>query len=276
MKRSKKLFLLFAFLPLIFLFSNLISAGIIYNSPVSNGLLNVTISFNSYSPFVYFYNSTGNNIQIVNLGCGNNCSGAKTFFIPLASSNFSTGNYSFSVYVNDFNNWQSYNLTIIPSSTIYSTNTPSNSFSPNFCCWAKSIFDWGCWWSAEHCGYTGTLPPTTNQITPNNQTGNATTSNQTTTMNYTISNNQTSNFTTCTPKTCLEIGKTCGSWSNGCSSNLDCGTCPSGQQCIYGQCINNCLASRATCSVNSDCCNGLCKQDTFLWWNVGTPYCAQN
>lgn len=31
---------------------------------------------------------------------------------------------------------------------------------------------------------------------------------------------------TCTPATCTSLGKTCGTWSNGCGATLNCGVCP--------------------------------------------------
>jgi len=42
---------------------------------------------------------------------------------------------------------------------------------------------------------------------------------------------------TCQPKTCSQLGKECGSWSDGCGGTIDCGTCPSGQTCSNGICV---------------------------------------
>lgn len=38
------------------------------------------------------------------------------------------------------------------------------------------------------------------------------------------------------PSTCTSLGKTCGNWSDGCGSYLNCGTCQSGYQCNNGVC----------------------------------------
>ncbi len=50
---------------------------------------------------------------------------------------------------------------------------------------------------------------------------------------------------TCTPKTCSQLGKQCGSWSDGCSGTLDCGTCQSGYSCSNGLCAQQ---ANATCT----------------------------
>jgi hypothetical protein len=35
----------------------------------------------------------------------------------------------------------------------------------------------------------------------------------------------------CTPKTCTQLGKICGSWNNNCGAQVNCGNCPNGGQC---------------------------------------------
>jgi hypothetical protein len=41
----------------------------------------------------------------------------------------------------------------------------------------------------------------------------------------------------CTPTTCIGLGYTCGSWSDGCSGTLDCSSCASGYTCTAGTCV---------------------------------------
>lgn len=41
----------------------------------------------------------------------------------------------------------------------------------------------------------------------------------------------------CTPRTCSQLGYSCGSWDDGCGSTINCGTCPSGKTCSNGQCV---------------------------------------
>ena len=41
----------------------------------------------------------------------------------------------------------------------------------------------------------------------------------------------------CIPKTCSQLGKGCGSWSDACGKMLDCGGCSSDQTCSNGNCI---------------------------------------
>ena len=50
----------------------------------------------------------------------------------------------------------------------------------------------------------------------------------------------------CIPKTCAQLGKTCGSQADGCGGTLNCGTCASGSSCISGTCKKVCNSS--TCS----------------------------
>lgn len=43
----------------------------------------------------------------------------------------------------------------------------------------------------------------------------------------------------CTPTTCTALGKNCGSWDDGCSGTLNCGTCSTGQTCNNGVCSSS-------------------------------------
>ncbi|MEK6928063.1 MAG: hypothetical protein AABX11_06535 [Nanoarchaeota archaeon] len=49
---------------------------------------------------------------------------------------------------------------------------------------------------------------------------------------------QTNNSSLCTPKTCLQLEKTCGEWDNGCQKSISCGRCSWWQNCNNGNCIN--------------------------------------
>jgi hypothetical protein len=69
--------------------------------------------------------------------------------------------------------------------------------------------------------------------------------------------------TGCVPKNCEQIGATCGSAPDGCGHKLECGSCPSGQQCGGGgvnKCGNtvctpkSCLEVGAACGWASDQC----------------------
>lgn len=65
----------------------------------------------------------------------------------------------------------------------------------------------------------------------------------------------------CTPKTCAELGRTCGTApDDGCGNPLDCGpasVCGSdtATNCCAGKC---CKANGISCSSNAECCNGDC------------------
>lgn len=50
----------------------------------------------------------------------------------------------------------------------------------------------------------------------------------------------------CTPKTCSDLGKSCGTWDDGCGGTLNCGTCSSGQVCISGSCVASNLTSNVS------------------------------
>lgn len=66
----------------------------------------------------------------------------------------------------------------------------------------------------------------------------------------------------CTPKTCAELGRTCGTApDDGCGNPLDCGpasVCGSdiATNCCGGRC---CKANGISCSSNAECCNGDCR-----------------
>ncbi len=48
-----------------------------------------------------------------------------------------------------------------------------------------------------------------------------------------------SGCTSCTSKTCSQLGKQCGTWDNGCGTQLNCPICSSGYECnTNGQCIS--------------------------------------
>lgn len=72
---------------------------------------------------------------------------------------------------------------------------------------------------------------------------------------------------TCTPKTCSQLGKSCGTWSDGCTGNVNCGNCQSGYTCSDGICINE-TNQTSTCtdsdggknySIKGGCNNGTSK-----------------
>jgi len=75
---------------------------------------------------------------------------------------------------------------------------------------------------------------------------------------------------TCTPKTCLQLGKTCGSVSDGCSKTLNCGACQKRKMCVNGKCLGT---YGDYCTTGSQCYTGRCKPLTrFLWYTTGN-YC---
>ncbi|MBN2493729.1 MAG: hypothetical protein JXR96_03970 [Deltaproteobacteria bacterium] len=63
------------------------------------------------------------------------------------------------------------------------------------------------------------------------------------------------NFTgkpVCVPMSCAELGKECGSWSDGCGGEVACGGCGMGESCRAGECVGGCVP--ATCgSMGKQC-----------------------
>jgi len=59
-------------------------------------------------------------------------------------------------------------------------------------------------------------------------------------------------ISTCTPKTCTQLGYTCGTAADGCGGTLNCGSCPSGQTCLN----NKCTTCTNACTSGTSQCNG--------------------
>src|SRR5215470_17134240 len=57
----------------------------------------------------------------------------------------------------------------------------------------------------------------------------------------------------CTPKTCSQVGATCGMVSDGCGGVLSCGTCPTGQTCTGNKCGPGTVAGPGTCTHDLTC-----------------------
>jgi hypothetical protein len=86
----------------------------------------------------------------------------------------------------------------------------------------------------------------------------------------------TSSGSCCQPTTCAAAGRTCGTYSDGCGTTLNCGTCDAGDTCTSGQCgcRNGSQTGTETdvdcggpcapctqgkrCSTNTDCATGFC------------------
>src|SRR5262245_7805053 len=51
----------------------------------------------------------------------------------------------------------------------------------------------------------------------------------------------------CVPTTCSDASAQCGTISDGCGGTLSCGTCPSGKQCRFNQCLAVCSSGRTDC-----------------------------
>jgi len=75
-------------------------------------------------------------------------------------------------------------------------------------------------------------------------------------------NNICNNETQCIPETCNSLNYECGSISDGCGSNLDCGTCGSGYTCNSGECES---------STSEDDDNEEIKSTTIVSRNTCTP-----
>ena len=71
-------------------------------------------------------------------------------------------------------------------------------------------------------------------------------------------------YPSCTPSTCAQRGYQCGSWNDGCSGTINCGSCGYNQICSGGTCVNtgsNCQPSNCSmlgyqCGSYSDGCGG--------------------
>lgn len=62
----------------------------------------------------------------------------------------------------------------------------------------------------------------------------------------------------CTPQSCVDLGKECGIWPDGCSGEVECGSCPTPQICDeYGAC-QHCEPDCAGRCCGSDGCGGIC------------------
>ena len=81
---------------------------------------------------------------------------------------------------------------------------------------------------------------------------------------------------TCIPKTCFQLGKQCGDWDNGCGTQIQCGICPSGQQCTNGACVSTASCSDSDGGLNYDlkgtCNNGTSVQDYCSGTNTLKEY----
>ena len=79
------------------------------------------------------------------------------------------------------------------------------------------------------------------------------------------------NSACCMQKDCTQLGKECGSWSDGCGSQISCGTCTGQDECNNGKCkcepecqgkncgSDGCGGSCGTCSGQDKCVNGKCE-----------------
>ncbi len=65
----------------------------------------------------------------------------------------------------------------------------------------------------------------------------------------------------CVPKTCTELGKECGSHSDGCGGTLSCGTCVGGKECSGGQCVATCTDE---CTEAQTKCDSVNKYDVLI------------
>jgi len=56
----------------------------------------------------------------------------------------------------------------------------------------------------------------------------------------------------CVPSTCIGLGYNCGTYSNGCSGTLNCGSCSTGYSCTGGICIQDSPPTGSCCSPLGD------------------------
>jgi hypothetical protein len=76
---------------------------------------------------------------------------------------------------------------------------------------------------------------------------------------------------TCVPTTCAELGKNCGSVSDGCGGTLSCGTCATGSTCGGGGTANVCgIAPALTLTVTGRSGEKVTSTPAGLSVNVGT------
>lgn len=77
----------------------------------------------------------------------------------------------------------------------------------------------------------------------------------------------------CVPKTCAQLGRTCGSVSNGCGKTLSCGPCQDGYTCsTEGKCIaGGCTAVGGYCLSDSSCCSKKCTSFKCIAAPTPTP-----
>ncbi|MBS3079124.1 putative metal-binding motif-containing protein [Candidatus Pacearchaeota archaeon] len=76
--------------------------------------------------------------------------------------------------------------------------------------------------------------------------------NQTCTQNQVCTNGQC--IDSCVPKTCSQLEKQCGSWSDGCGGTVSCGGCQNGYGCnLNGKCINLHICAQALVQDNEQC-----------------------
>src|SRR5262249_54061451 len=70
---------------------------------------------------------------------------------------------------------------------------------------------------------------------------------------------------TCTPRTCAQLGYSCGAQGDGCGGVINCGTCPTGQTCggggapgvCGGGCVTrSCAQQGFNCGQQGDGCGG--------------------
>jgi hypothetical protein len=86
----------------------------------------------------------------------------------------------------------------------------------------------------------------------------------------------------CTPKTCEELGVTCGYAANGCGMlTKNCGDCPANFECRNGSCAQACVPrtcteAQAQCGYAGDGCGGIIDcgvcPDGFVCGLGGKPY----
>ncbi len=68
----------------------------------------------------------------------------------------------------------------------------------------------------------------------------------------------------CVPLTCADEQRECGAMANGCGGVASCGSCPDGQECIYGMCRVKCVRDCANKCGGDDGCEGTCADNCYL------------